>query len=230
MSRVALYVLQLRLHKLTIGVLWCNRADADSVYRQDKLNHINNSKPSTKCWIVSNSAGIMKLVPYPGFTIACRSCAQRRQHASHPCRCMTMCSHACSHGVEGCPEHKTGRRPPRLSRHKLPALVPGPASVNRIITCMLAAKQYHESPILFSVLPILDWRSFFLSPSMSDSNRHKTEEMSKLAPSLKALINAPFARPGPCAAPAKIRDVYTAIAEDAASKNLGLKPWLTISV
>lgn len=54
--------------------------------------------------------------------------------------------------------------------------------------------------------------------------------MSKLSPSLKALINAPFARPGPCAAPAKIRDVYQAIARDAAQRQLGVRPWLAISV
>ncbi|KAK1449463.1 hypothetical protein CMEL01_08778 [Colletotrichum melonis] len=54
--------------------------------------------------------------------------------------------------------------------------------------------------------------------------------MSKLAPSLKALINAPFARPGQTAAPSHIREVYQAIAKDAASKNVGAKPWLAISV
>lgn len=54
--------------------------------------------------------------------------------------------------------------------------------------------------------------------------------MSKLSPSLKALINAPFARPGPCAAPAKIRDVYQGIASDAVKHKLGLRPWVTISV
>lgn len=54
--------------------------------------------------------------------------------------------------------------------------------------------------------------------------------MSKLAPSLKALINVPFARPGQTAAPSHIREVYHAIAKDAASKNVGAKPWLAISV
>ncbi|TDZ14893.1 Dol-P-Man:Man(5)GlcNAc(2)-PP-Dol alpha-1,3-mannosyltransferase [Colletotrichum orbiculare MAFF 240422] len=53
--------------------------------------------------------------------------------------------------------------------------------------------------------------------------------MSKLSPSLKALINAPFARPGPTAAPSHIRDVYQTIARDAATKNVGAKPWLAIS-
>ncbi|WYZ36027.1 hypothetical protein EsH8_X_000674 [Colletotrichum jinshuiense] len=63
----------------------------------------------------------------------------------------------------------------------------------------------------------------------SDHNRKPEETMSKLAPSLKALINAPFARPGPSAAPSHIRDVYQAIARDAAQKNVGAKPWLAIS-
>jgi hypothetical protein len=54
--------------------------------------------------------------------------------------------------------------------------------------------------------------------------------MSKLSPSLKALINAPFARPDPTAATARIRNVYEAIASDAVKHNLGWKPWVTLSV
>lgn len=54
--------------------------------------------------------------------------------------------------------------------------------------------------------------------------------MSKLSPGLKALVNAPFARGGPSPAPSKIRDVYAAIAKDATKRNLGAKPWVTISV
>jgi hypothetical protein len=58
----------------------------------------------------------------------------------------------------------------------------------------------------------------------------RRDSMSKLAPSLKALINAPFARPDPTAASARILDVYKAIASDAAKHRLGLKPWLALSV
>lgn len=54
--------------------------------------------------------------------------------------------------------------------------------------------------------------------------------MSKLSPSLKALVNAPFARPDPAAAPARMREVYQGIARDAASRNVGLKPWVALSV
>lgn len=54
--------------------------------------------------------------------------------------------------------------------------------------------------------------------------------MSKLSPSLKALINAPSARPGPVAAPPAMRDVYERIAADAARRRLGTRPWLAISV
>ncbi|KAF7561326.1 hypothetical protein G7046_g2818 [Stylonectria norvegica] len=54
-------------------------------------------------------------------------------------------------------------------------------------------------------------------------------EMTKLSPSLKALINAPFARPGPRAAPSQIHDVYRSIAQEASQRNLGLRPWLAIS-
>lgn len=53
--------------------------------------------------------------------------------------------------------------------------------------------------------------------------------MSKLSPSLKALINAPFARPGQTPAPAHIADVYRAVARDAAKHNVGNRPWITVS-
>lgn len=53
--------------------------------------------------------------------------------------------------------------------------------------------------------------------------------MSKLSPSLKALINAPFARPGPTAASSRIADVYRNIARDAARHNVGAQPWITFS-
>lgn len=66
------------------------------------------------------------------------------------------------------------------------------------------------------------------------SRRHLEQahpvNMSKLAPGLKALINAPFSRPDATAAPARIREVYKAIANDAAKKNVGLKPWLALTV
>lgn len=54
--------------------------------------------------------------------------------------------------------------------------------------------------------------------------------MSKLSPSLKALVNAPFSRPDPTAAPARIREVYQGIAKDAASRNVGVRPWVALSV
>ena len=54
--------------------------------------------------------------------------------------------------------------------------------------------------------------------------------MSKLSPGLKALINAPFARPNQTPAPARIRGVYQAIASDAARRNVGLKPWVVLCV
>ncbi|EFX04455.1 hypothetical protein CMQ_1383 [Grosmannia clavigera kw1407] len=53
--------------------------------------------------------------------------------------------------------------------------------------------------------------------------------MMKLAPSLKALINAPHSRPGPTSAPAHIAEVYRAVARDAAKHNVGNQPWITIS-
>ncbi|KAG6033931.1 hypothetical protein E4U40_004700 [Claviceps sp. LM458 group G5] len=53
--------------------------------------------------------------------------------------------------------------------------------------------------------------------------------MAKLSPSLKALIHASFARPGPVPASAAIREVYQSIARDATARKLGLKPWLVMS-
>lgn len=59
--------------------------------------------------------------------------------------------------------------------------------------------------------------------------------MSKLSPGLKALINAPFARPGPCrvakgAASAVMGEVFRGIAREARGKGVGARAWLAISV
>ncbi|KAF5018998.1 hypothetical protein F66182_9016 [Fusarium sp. NRRL 66182] len=53
--------------------------------------------------------------------------------------------------------------------------------------------------------------------------------MSKLSAPLKALINAPFARPGPRPAPQQVQELYEAIASDASIRNLGTRSWLTVS-
>lgn len=56
--------------------------------------------------------------------------------------------------------------------------------------------------------------------------------MSKLSPSLKTLINAPFARPGLCPAPnpaSKLRDVYASIASEAAQRHVDPQPWIALS-
>ncbi|KAF7948967.1 hypothetical protein EAE96_008145 [Botrytis aclada] len=53
--------------------------------------------------------------------------------------------------------------------------------------------------------------------------------MSKLSPSLKALISAPYARPGYTPAPRNIRSVFQKIEEEASANNVGLPSWLTIS-
>jgi hypothetical protein len=54
--------------------------------------------------------------------------------------------------------------------------------------------------------------------------------MAKLSPTLKALVNAPFARPGPVAAPRNVDSLFKGIAKDAASKNISPRSWLAISV
>ncbi|KAK4139677.1 uncharacterized protein C8A04DRAFT_15618 [Dichotomopilus funicola] len=59
--------------------------------------------------------------------------------------------------------------------------------------------------------------------------KKKSTSMSKLSPSLKALINAPFARPGQAPAPRHIRDVYTRIAREARERQYGDRPWVTLS-
>ncbi|RFU26092.1 hypothetical protein B7463_g10246, partial [Scytalidium lignicola] len=53
--------------------------------------------------------------------------------------------------------------------------------------------------------------------------------MSKLSPTLKALVNAPFARPSYSPAPAHIRSVYEAIKNEATAKDVGTNAWVTIS-
>ncbi|KAL7804852.1 hypothetical protein V8C44DRAFT_361524 [Trichoderma aethiopicum] len=59
--------------------------------------------------------------------------------------------------------------------------------------------------------------------------------MSKLSPSLKALINAPFARPGPhriakgAAAAAAVGDLFRGIAGEARGRGVGSRAWLAIS-
>ncbi|EFY86025.1 conserved mitochondrial protein [Metarhizium acridum CQMa 102] len=67
-----------------------------------------------------------------------------------------------------------------------------------------------------------------LSPP-TNSRQARSRNMAKLSNSLKALINVPFARPGPTPAPAVMRDVLGSIASDAVQKKIGTRPWLAIS-
>ncbi|OJJ45516.1 hypothetical protein ASPZODRAFT_134196 [Penicilliopsis zonata CBS 506.65] len=53
--------------------------------------------------------------------------------------------------------------------------------------------------------------------------------MTKLSPSLKALINAPFARPNTVAAPRNIQSVYQKIKQGAEAKNVSQSSWLVLS-
>lgn len=54
--------------------------------------------------------------------------------------------------------------------------------------------------------------------------------MSKLSASLKALINAPAARPHTVPAPSNIAHVYRTIQQTAAAKNVSQPSWLALSV
>ncbi|TVY16993.1 Dol-P-Man:Man(5)GlcNAc(2)-PP-Dol alpha-1,3-mannosyltransferase, partial [Lachnellula arida] len=53
--------------------------------------------------------------------------------------------------------------------------------------------------------------------------------MSKLSPTLKALISAPYARPNTLPAPPHIRSVYERLRQEASAKNVGTPAWLTLS-
>lgn len=54
--------------------------------------------------------------------------------------------------------------------------------------------------------------------------------MSKLSPSLKALISAAHASLGTVPAPPHIISVYQQIADEADSRKVGLEAWLTAAV
>jgi hypothetical protein len=59
------------------------------------------------------------------------------------------------------------------------------------------------------------------------SNYYK---MSKLSPSLKALINAPAARPNTVPAPRNIQSIYAKIHQTAQAKNVSQSSWVALSV
>ncbi|KAL7907906.1 hypothetical protein GGI35DRAFT_72034 [Trichoderma velutinum] len=70
------------------------------------------------------------------------------------------------------------------------------------------------------------------STAASDKRRRR-RNMSKLSPGLKALINAPFARPGPCKVvkgAAVVGDLFRGIAKEARGRGVGARAWLAISV
>ncbi|KAI9152273.1 Dol-P-Man:Man(5)GlcNAc(2)-PP-Dol alpha-1,3-mannosyltransferase [Paramyrothecium foliicola] len=50
-----------------------------------------------------------------------------------------------------------------------------------------------------------------------------------LSASLKALVNAPFARSGPLPAPGQAHELFQSIARDASKRNVGARSWLAIS-
>ncbi|KAL6788516.1 hypothetical protein J3E68DRAFT_415113 [Trichoderma sp. SZMC 28012] len=62
--------------------------------------------------------------------------------------------------------------------------------------------------------------------------RRRRRNMSKLSPGLKALINAPFARPGPCKVvkgAAVVGELFRGIAKEARGRGVGNRAWLAIS-
>lgn len=67
-------------------------------------------------------------------------------------------------------------------------------------------------------------------PKQNQQKKKKQQDMAKLSASLKALINAPFARAGPLPAPARVGELFQSIAKDASRRNVGVNSWLAISV
>lgn len=59
---------------------------------------------------------------------------------------------------------------------------------------------------------------------------HRTSAMSKLSNTLKALVNAEFARPGPTPASKLIRPLLEDSVQEAKAKDVGLHAWLAITV
>ena len=66
--------------------------------------------------------------------------------------------------------------------------------------------------------------------SQKQRSEKDKEGMSKLSNRLKALINAPAARPGTVPASRSIQSVYQKIQQDAQSKNVSQPSWLALSV
>ncbi|KAK0669906.1 hypothetical protein QBC41DRAFT_222828 [Cercophora samala] len=57
----------------------------------------------------------------------------------------------------------------------------------------------------------------------------KFKDLSSLGPSLKKLINAPFANPNTTPAPPQIRNIYQRLAREAKERKYGEKPWIAIA-
>ncbi|KAK4652949.1 hypothetical protein QC762_503840 [Podospora pseudocomata] len=57
----------------------------------------------------------------------------------------------------------------------------------------------------------------------------KLKDLSSLRPSLKKLINAPFASPATTPAPPQIRNIYQRLSREAKSRKYGERSWITIA-
>lgn len=77
------------------------------------------------------------------------------------------------------------------------------------------------APPLFSSPP---------TPMNVPGGSRKRKRMSKLSHQLKALINAPAARPNTVPAPSNIQSIYRKIQQGAQSQNLSQSSWLALSV
>src|SRR5687767_14800766 len=101
----------------------------------------------------------------------------------------------------------------------------GPRLLHLTSACPFFGCRSHHLLLLFLLVVLLPSPAVHFSTSKS-----QLSTMSKLSPTLKALVNAPFARPGPVPAPRQVEQFFSGIAKDAASRNISPRSWLAISV
>jgi|SRR5690242_11053566 len=81
-------------------------------------------------------------------------------------------------------------------------------------------------PQLAPFLPSSHTRQFISSRTLPQD---QSPTMSKLSPTLKQLINAAHARPGPLPAPRNVQSVFKKIEQEATDHKLGRPSWLAVS-
>ena len=89
-------------------------------------------------------------------------------------------------------------------------------------------------PLSSCVLFVHSWRTFCLVLTSQFTNiaykKGVFSTMAKLSSRLKALVNAPAARPHTVPAPRNIRSVYQKVQEGAQANEVSQRSWLALSV